>query len=145
MKEETVNPTKSRCVEPGDLVTPANVDPLKETVQHLIDTIVLGGIWGSGGRVRDLGDAVIAVQFALAQEPPDSLDAAWAAAMAALPDGWCDLMVYHFDTSPKGHNEPAQYGAKSTDPDSGTDVYGYGPTPAAALRALAARLEEIKP
>lgn len=75
-----------------------------------------------------------------------TLDEAWAAAEAALPEGWCDLMVWHFDPEPSDHHEPGHYGAKTADPErtepSGDPfcVYGYGDTPAAALLALAEKL-----
>lgn len=79
--------------------------------------------------------------------------AAWRRAEAALPDGWCDLMVYHFDTEPGDHHEPGHYGAKTIEPYprlkelggygclAPVEIYGYGATPAEALDALAAQLE----
>ena len=75
-----------------------------------------------------------------------ALDAAWVAAEAALPKGWCDLMLYHFDAF--NTHTPNSYGAKTISPD-GREVYGYGETPAAALTALiffiATTVGEIKP
>ncbi len=77
-----------------------------------------------------------------------SLDAAWAEAEAALPEGWCDLMVYHFDPAPGDVHLEGSYGAKTADPNwlapDGRETYGYGTTPVAALRALAATLKELR-
>lgn len=87
----------------------------------------------------------------IAQRPPialaqPTLDAAWVAAEAALPKGWCDLMLYHFDAF--NTHTPNSYGAKTISPN-GREVYGYGETPAAALTALiffiATTVGEIKP
>lgn len=78
-----------------------------------------------------------------ASRPVDEgLDAAWREAEAALPEGWCDLAVYHYDPDPGDQHEPGHYGAKTMDPADGgrSAIYGYGTTPAAALRALAAAL-----
>lgn len=68
----------------------------------------------------------------------DSLDAAWAEAEAALPEGWY-MGVQH------SNDDRGEYMAIAADmvwlTETLTDDYHcYGPTPAAALRALAARL-----
>ena len=79
-------------------------------------------------------------------EPIDSLDAAWAAAEAALPEGRQLQLEYA---------RPGLYVARyqwltvvvvdgTQIPASSTWRWSEGPTPAAALRALAARLEEAK-
>jgi hypothetical protein len=71
------------------------------------------------------------------QALPDSLDAAWAEAEAALPDDMAMYGVQHvfqdIEADPKWE---AQAG------DLIHTVEDYGPTPAAALRALAAKLRE---
>jgi hypothetical protein len=78
------------------------------------------------------------------------LDAAWAEAEAALPEGWA-----LFGVSRPGDAE--KYWASATGPvvkgrcnmDREHEDYprenGYGDTPAAALIALAARLRENRP
>lgn len=60
------------------------------------------------------------------------LGAAWAEAEAALPEGW-DVHLW-------GDHE-AGWSAQSCD-DYGLRALATGPTPAAALRALAAELKE---
>ena len=45
-------------------------DPLREAAQSLIDVIGTGGLVGTSAAIMDLGDAIIAVQFALAQPVP---------------------------------------------------------------------------
>jgi hypothetical protein len=63
---------------------------------------------------------------------PEGLDAAWAEAEAALPEGWRLSVAQH----------PDNYAAFATPPTlrRGGAPVGLGPTPAVALRALAARL-----
>lgn len=68
----------------------------------------------------------------------DSLDAAWAEAEAALPEGHVLAEVRLFD-------DGTLWGA-STNNVTGVGRYhwsGDGPTPAAALRALATNLREV--
>ena len=64
------------------------------------------------------------------------LDAVWADAQRALPEGWCDLMVYHYDPEPGDVHVPGHYAAKTINPANGEETYGYGVTPADALRHL---------
>lgn len=70
------------------------------------------------------------------QREDAALGAAWRRAEAALPEGACDLLVYHFDPT-AGHTD--SYGAKTVDA-AGHETYGYGATPAAALEALVTSL-----
>lgn len=69
-----------------------------------------------------------------------SLDAAWAEAEAALPEGWflvlSDDPRYSAEATREGYHDPAigWVGVQTRD--------ATGPTPAAALRALAATLRE---
>jgi hypothetical protein len=73
--------------------------------------------------------------------PPETLDDAWAEAEAALPEGGY--------ISRLGHDWPdADWFAKAqvyypADETGNSLAGGRGPTPAAALRALAAKLKEI--
>lgn len=84
---------------------------------------------------------IAAAGRALGFDFPDSLDEAWADAEAALPEGWW------FTALSRGHDG---YVAKAHD---GTVINhrvwtiekGFGPTPAAALRALAVKLRERQP
>jgi hypothetical protein len=71
-------------------------------------------------------------------EPVDSLDAAWAEAEAALPDGW------HLNVDSGGADGPRAHACPEV---MGTAVFvdADADTPAAALRALAARLSETQP
>ena len=72
---------------------------------------------------------------------PDSLDAAWAEAEAALPDEWGIEIVPNLTKAPAING--AWIAMKVRDmPWRGFGVYGSGDTPAAALRALTARLSE---
>lgn len=84
---------------------------------------------------RDECIAVLALSGAAsrpAQEPPaPSLDAAWAEAEAALPEGWAIDRVYWRDDITW-----SAWAANTT----GGGLRGDGDTPAAALRALAAVL-----
>lgn len=69
----------------------------------------------------------------------DSLDAAWAEAEAALPDGWRIKEV-------RVHDLDDEWGAEAENM-TGVGRYRWvehGPTPAAALRALTARLREAR-
>ena len=102
---------------------------------------------------RFWGNQVGSAQCPHCHPQPDSLDAAWAAAEAAVdqlnakiaaelePLGpWGGPKVYRFTPGP----EPGPYGAMASPPgDTGSDgVYGYGSTPAGALRALTSKLLE---
>ena len=85
----------------------------------------------------------------------DFLAAAWAEAEAALPEGWFIVAMAH---SPRNH----RYEFRATHPRGETShpfvddqgkshrggpmwdsLFGAGPAPAAALRALAAKLREM--
>lgn len=68
----------------------------------------------------------------------DSLDAAWAAAEAALPEGWCLKLHSDVDVDATDYLAIAQ---PNTEMPRGVGEWCPGPTPAAALRALAERLE----
>jgi integrase len=85
-----------------------------------------------------LGDQIEAIRAAFS----DSLDAAWAEAEAALPEGWGLRLTKaerHATLPGEGrvfaHAKPP-YGSRRP------RIRGEGPTPAAALRALAAKLRE---
>lgn len=67
-------------------------------------------------------------------EQHHSLDAAFAAAEAALPEGWSGPMVRGVDDG--------TYQADAYDPTTGDLTDGEGSTPAAALNALAAQLSQ---
>jgi hypothetical protein len=70
------------------------------------------------------------------------LDAAWAAAEAALPEGWrfaVQRTDEDFGTWAATGVSPAFFEGENDDEYAD----GQGPTPAAALRALAARLGEV--
>ena len=66
--------------------------------------------------------------------PVESLDAAWAEAEGALPVGWA---LTHLMADP-GSGGWAAF----AEPPTGYEQEGDGPTPAAALRALAAKLRD---
>lgn len=65
---------------------------------------------------------------------PDSLDAAWAEAEAALPEGW-------YISNVRSKSPGGRWSASATlhGHDTGANYSGFGETPPAALRALAAR------
>lgn len=65
--------------------------------------------------------------------PPDSIDEAWAAAEAALPEGWILRLEGGLD-----HAYASAFVRASE------TVFARASTPAAALRALAAKLREAK-
>lgn len=69
------------------------------------------------------------------RDDEDSLDAAWAEAEAALPEGW----GIGIQVPPGGYPGGYEVGASG---DTEWTVQANGPTPAAALRALAAKLRE---
>jgi hypothetical protein len=91
--------------------------------------------------------------------PDGGLDAAWAEAEAVLPEGWWihgihawsfDDMAYMVEAATAGSHYWA--GKSKREKVAGTRHYApgpnamaYGPTPAAALRALAAKLRETTP
>ena len=69
----------------------------------------------------------------------DSLDAAWQEAEAALPEGWGMQLIRGANVQ-TGERTPDYRAISFSGTMPVTD--GYGPTPAVALRALAARLRE---
>ena len=87
-------------------------------------------VCGSPSWAHDPGQVVL---HSLTVIPPDSLDAAWAEAEAALPEG--SNLALALEQIVGGVNARA-FGVNG---DYETD----GPTPAAALRALAAKLREV--
>jgi hypothetical protein len=74
----------------------------------------------------------------LAQPAPDTLDAAWARVEAALPDGW----LWRVQMQSRGPLWLADAWHRH-DVDDG--MTAFGPTPIAALHALADALEARKP
>ena len=86
----------------------------------------------------------------------DSLDAAWAEVEAALPEGWVMLEVSRRDSNyhccewdvmrPEWEAGAGRPSRRTSRDDGGRDIGQSeeegGPTPAAALRALAAKLRE---
>jgi hypothetical protein len=76
---------------------------------------------------------------------PDSLDAAWAAAEASLPEGW---WIDHLELSGMsvsfvdGSRDRLGWWEALAKGPKYVDAEGAGPTPAAALRALADRPRE---
>jgi hypothetical protein len=89
---------------------------------------------------RDMADALRRNGYALIRSP-DSLDAAWVAAEAALPEGWVLDRLWDrlWDREVR-----AQWTARAVDGGLYTAFIESEPclTPAAALRALAAKLRE---
>lgn len=88
---------------------------------------------------RDEGDTE---HFTWTEVPDDSLDAAWAEAEAALPEGWQLVLLRGLAGDYSAHAEDI-----SKRPDDGSwtheeERFAFGRTPAAALRALAAKLRE---
>lgn len=92
-------------------------------------------------RLDELSDAIARYRAALAEVPviPDELDVAWAeaeAAATALGYSWISLDGRFHEACQAG-----AFGAPLSGPDPETVI---GPTPAAALRDLAARLAEMR-
>lgn len=70
----------------------------------------------------------------------DSLDAAWAEAEAALPDGWFIARLELLRLPTRDRPLWQVLTSRPMTSGSGAMASGEGPTPAAALRALAAKL-----
>ena len=68
----------------------------------------------------------------------ESLDDAWKAAEAALPEGWTGPVVR------RSYDFPDTYWALAEEVQGDSFREGYGDSPAAALRALAARLSALQ-
>jgi hypothetical protein len=89
------------------------------------------------------GDALLADG-----DPGDTLDAAWAEAEAALPEGWvCGVQGTDLAVPGRLYDAWAGVGRHWDEhagrlADTPPECFGFGPTPAAALRELAARLRE---
>lgn len=74
---------------------------------------------------------------------PDSLDAAWAEAEAALPEGWAMLQLHHTAMMDQRWQAEAQSRIGPVVAwNRVRTVIAEGLTPAAALRALTAKLRE---
>jgi hypothetical protein len=73
------------------------------------------------------------------KDAPDSLDAAWAEAEAALPEGW-EINLY---LDPRAEDITHRYGVNAGHPQRFAEIMVNGPTPAAALRALEAKLRGL--
>lgn len=78
---------------------------------------------------------------------PAPLDAAWNAAEAALPEGWRIEGVMLVDTSDDDdlNVEFVEWEAEASSDRGQRSVTALGPTPAAALLALAEKLREVAP
>lgn len=87
-------------------------------------------------------DCVPNTERILAEIRADSLDAAWAEAEAALPDGWCLKLHSDVDVDATDYLAIAQ---PNTEMPRDLHEWAPGPTPAAALRALAVKLRATYP
>ncbi len=90
-----------------------------------------------GGLAPDR-DAMIDVPASQPEGAAPSLDAAWREAEAALPEGHHICAVEHIDGDERTEWRAETY--DSADHSGGQAATGFGPTPDAALQALAARL-----
>ncbi len=103
--------------------------------------------WPDGWNRSDHSAGRLVAFHAAAQPAADSLQAAGDAAGAALPEGWSFWQMTGY---PAG-DRPARVFARARLANvifrdgSVPEVSGDGPTPAAALRALAAALADAKP
>lgn len=121
-------------------------DPLRRAAENVSDrrTLLDDGFWVSRKEMRALDLALGRADIGTAALATPPLDAAWAAAEAALPEGW-RLTLGRSD------DDYATWSAIAVSPAffegeiAGGWISGEGPTPAAALLALAARLREAKP
>ena len=113
----------------GDVVTPTGVSHLSE---HIAERLAAAG-------------------WHLAR--PDSLDAAWAEAEAALPEGWLLVLNRHKDGTALASTRSTAYRAGKGEigvlqrlavlqGPFGGSADASGPTPVVALHALVAKLRE---
>jgi len=110
----------------GDMLT-----AWRQTKDFLRDRLV------TSGRSDVSINAVLRVMnSAFDDERPDSLDAAWAEAEAALPEGWQLRGV---------ERQGVKWLANADEPRGAAwnVAHAYAETPAAVLRALAAKLREV--
>lgn len=104
------------------------------------DLVREGWSYGSQRRALDWADAIETAAGYVAHEA--RLDAAWAEAEAALPEGW-----YISELLAPLRISGSQWSAIAAPPsvDGPESVFGHGPTAAAALHALAAKLRAALP
>lgn len=119
-------------------LTTTDYPALREAIQNVLDRDGQHG-WDETARLADI--VAVKVWNEVHQFPfPDSIDAAWAAAEAALPEGWVIQSVLRCT--------PECWQAWAADPaEDASDPFvaiADGPTPAAALRSLAAKLRETR-
>lgn len=114
----------------------ATLDALWDALTEALDDNMSRGGW-VGSIIRTHRPAIEAATLSL---QPDGLDAALAEAASALPKGW-HLMGLVGPMSVRGGGEwtASAYGMV---PEN--HAYADGPTPAAAFRALVARLTPIE-
>ena len=128
-------------------------EPVIDSGLDALETAKLGICPVCHSRFRDDGHAydcpfVVTPRPASQPRQEDGLEAAWAAAEAALPEDsgmWLIQGVQLVDTSDSEDliDEQLEWEAEAVDHRRGGqpwNVTALGPTPAAALRALAARL-----
>ena len=122
---------------------------LREALRHSLELAEDRGRSGDLATAYNLlSEAVIEAIRALAAPAPGGLDGTWAEAEAALPSRrglWLIQGVQLVDTSDSDdlNDERLEWEAEAVDHQRGGQPYNItalGPTPAAALRALAARL-----
>jgi hypothetical protein len=89
-----------------------------------------------------LRDGWRAVADDVISQLPDSLDAAWAEAEATRR-GWVVQGLHAFVEETSEHGVITGWEAQAMDPLARFSERGEGPTPAAALRALAAKLRML--
>lgn len=114
------------------------------TGPDLLEQVAGNYDYEQGGIVsRADADLIVALRNAapelLASEP--TLDAAWAEAEAALPEGWRLAIDPYYPTGWEAHAYDINEVPTSARSDHSTGAC-FGPTPAAALRALAAALRD---
>lgn len=131
----TVHPGARPWGPNGEPVNP----PAEGDDQARCWNLLLAPVWGEGGTQCVLFNGHPSEHRFSVERDPDTLDAAWAQAEAALPTGWLIEGLLQFPIGTwEATAEPASDGRWA--PEEGAVVQVEGRTPAGALEALAAAL-----
>lgn len=139
------------CAEQGHVSRVHEPEPLDDLLDSITAETMLPPKPTQYRRGWADAHARIAAMIRVARESPamtePSLDAAWAAVEAALPEGWRIEGVMLVDTSDDEdlNVELVEWEAEASSDRGQRSVTALGSTPAAALLALAEKLRESQP
>ena len=121
-------------------------DGIDDALLRLAEHFRQEGTYGEDSHLLESGQVLVGRLGDARFDGSDSLDAAWAEAEAALPEGWWIARIELSGMTTEdmgGHRGRLTWWEAWASGPKGKDAKGVADTPVAALRALVAKLREV--